>query len=114
MASGLSSALDDLLDYLVEKATPREILAFKPSEEADRRAQELMDRNNAGTLSAEERVELAQMLQAERLTKMLKAKALAALNRPHKPRIAGLFAGAIQTSDDFDDPLPDEFWLGEE
>lgn len=26
-------------------------------------------------------------------------------------RVAGLHAGAIQTSDDFDGPLPDEFWL---
>lgn len=31
-----------------------------------------------------------------------------------QPRIAGLHAGEIWTSDDFDDPLPDEFWLGEE
>ena len=29
-----------------------------------------------------------------------------------KERIAGLHAGAIWTSDDFDDPLPDEFWTG--
>ena len=28
-------------------------------------------------------------------------------------RIPGLFAGQIQTTDDFDDPLPDEFWFGE-
>jgi len=27
-------------------------------------------------------------------------------------RIAGLHAGAIWTSDDFDEPLPDEFWTG--
>jgi antitoxin (DNA-binding transcriptional repressor) of toxin-antitoxin stability system len=29
-----------------------------------------------------------------------------------KRRIAGLDSGAIWTSDDFDDPLPDEFWTG--
>jgi antitoxin (DNA-binding transcriptional repressor) of toxin-antitoxin stability system len=29
------------------------------------------------------------------------------------PRIAGLHAGSTWVSDDFDDPLPDEFWLGE-
>ena len=28
-------------------------------------------------------------------------------------RIAGLHLGAMQISDDFDAPLPDEFWLGE-
>ncbi len=29
-------------------------------------------------------------------------------------RIAGLHKGAIWTSDDFDAPLSDEFWLGQE
>lgn len=27
-------------------------------------------------------------------------------------RVFGLHAGAITVSDDFDDPLPDSFWLG--
>lgn len=38
----------------------------------------------------------------------------AAHNKPKKPRILGLHPGAFQPSDDFDDPLPDEFWLGED
>ncbi len=29
-----------------------------------------------------------------------------------KPRVAELHKGAIITSDDFDAPLPDDFWLG--
>ncbi len=29
-----------------------------------------------------------------------------------KQRIAGLNRGSIKLSDDFDEPLPDEFWLG--
>ncbi len=29
-------------------------------------------------------------------------------------RILGMHPGAIWTSEDFDDPLPDEFWLGED
>ncbi|HFQ94677.1 MAG TPA: toxin-antitoxin (TA) system antitoxin [Anaerolineae bacterium] len=29
-----------------------------------------------------------------------------------KSRIAGLHQGAIWISDDFDEPLPDSFWLG--
>jgi len=31
---------------------------------------------------------------------------------PVSSRVAGLHAGAIWTSPDFDDPLPDEFWMG--
>lgn len=30
-----------------------------------------------------------------------------------QPRVAGLHAGTTWVSDDFDDPLPDEFWLGQ-
>jgi Protein of unknown function (DUF2281) len=30
------------------------------------------------------------------------------------PRILGLNRGAMKMSDDFDETLPDEFWLGEE
>jgi antitoxin (DNA-binding transcriptional repressor) of toxin-antitoxin stability system len=28
------------------------------------------------------------------------------------PRVAGLHPGAIQMSEDFDEPLPEEFWTG--
>jgi hypothetical protein len=30
------------------------------------------------------------------------------------PRILGLNRGVMKMSDDFDEPLPDEFWIGEE
>ncbi len=42
----------------------------------------------------------------------------ATTENPHSselpPRILGLNRGAMKMSDDFDEPLPDEFWLGEE
>ncbi len=38
----------------------------------------------------------------------------AATDEPLPPRIADLHPGFFQPSEDFDDPLPDEFWLGEE
>jgi prevent-host-death family protein len=31
-----------------------------------------------------------------------------------KKRVAGLNRGSIWTSKDFDEPLPDDFWLGQE
>ncbi len=31
---------------------------------------------------------------------------------PVSGRVAGLHAGAIWVSPDFDEPLPDEFWMG--
>jgi prevent-host-death family protein len=33
---------------------------------------------------------------------------------PAAPRVAGLHPGAIWMNDDFDEPLSDEFWLGDE
>jgi len=77
--SQLSPVYEDLLDYLVAKATPQEIMAFKASESAQERARDLMDRNNAGTLTPDETAELQQILQVERLVAMLKARAMAAL-----------------------------------
>ena len=74
-----SPMYDDLLDFLVEKATPAEILAFAPSEAAQERAEELLEKNNAGTLTVEEYAELQQMLQVDRLVSVLKARALDAL-----------------------------------
>lgn len=31
---------------------------------------------------------------------------------PVSPRVAGLHTGAIWTSPDFDEPLPETFWMG--
>lgn len=35
-------------------------------------------------------------------------------SKPAKPRIAGLGQGKWWVADDFDAPLPDEFWLGKD
>ncbi|MBN1565071.1 MAG: hypothetical protein JXA10_14600 [Anaerolineae bacterium] len=67
---------NDLLDYLVDKATPQEILAFKASPEAQAYAHDLLERQSEGQLSAEEQTHLEQMEQVERLMSVLKAKAL--------------------------------------
>lgn len=37
---------------------------------------------------------------------------LAPLTMHAAPRVAGLHAGAVWTSKDFDEPLPQEFWTG--
>jgi prevent-host-death family protein len=39
---------------------------------------------------------------------------LVPIAQPKKKRIAGLNRGSIQMSEDFDEPLSDEFWLGQE
>jgi hypothetical protein len=73
---------DELLEYLIEQATPEQILAFKLSEAAKAYAQELVERHKEGTLTPEERLELDEMLRFEGKMSVLKAKALAALHSP--------------------------------
>ena len=71
----------ELLDYLVDKATPQEILAFKASPEAQAYADDLLERQSAGQLSAEDAQILEQMEQVERLMSVLKTKALRSLRQ---------------------------------
>jgi hypothetical protein len=78
-AVNLLPLYNELLDYLVDKATPQEILAFKASPEAQAYAQDLLERQSEGRLSPEETQILEQMEQVERLMSVLKAKALRAL-----------------------------------
>ena len=73
------SVYDEFLEYLAQQATPEQILAFKASEAAQQRADELTERNKTGNLTAEERTELEQMLRFNRLVSMLKARAFKAL-----------------------------------
>ncbi len=81
MVVPISDVYDEFLNYLIEKASPQEILAFKPSLESQERAIELLERNNAGTLTPDEIAELEQMRQVDRLVSVLKARALEAINR---------------------------------
>jgi predicted HTH domain antitoxin len=80
VAARLSPVYDDLLEYLVKKASPQEILAFQPSEAARARAIELIEKSSEGELSAEERAELAQMRQIDSFVSVLKARALEAIH----------------------------------
>jgi hypothetical protein len=81
MAVQIPLIYDELLDFLLERATPEEILAFKASEKAEERAEYLLDGNNAGILSPEERIELQQMTYFDRKISVLKAQAAVTAKR---------------------------------
>jgi hypothetical protein len=81
MVAIISPIYDELLDYLIQKATPQEILAFKASAVAQERANDLIEKNNEGRLSPEESTELEQMLQVDRLVSVLKARALETIHK---------------------------------
>ena len=75
------SVYDEFLEYLAQKTSPDEIVAFKASQSAQQRADELTERNKAGILSESERIELEQMLHFNRLVTRLKAQAVRAIKQ---------------------------------
>jgi hypothetical protein len=70
---------DHFLDYLIEKATPQEILAYEIPESAQTRTRELLDKQDDGTLTPEEAEELEQIRQMDLLLMALHARALRAV-----------------------------------
>lgn len=56
----------------------------------------------------------ALLLQVFNLIQSTKEDDTLVSNLSNSPRIPGLHQGEIWMSDDFNDPLPDEFWLGED
>jgi hypothetical protein len=69
------SAYDEFMEFLAHSRSPEEVLAFKASLDAQRRADELTERNKSGTLSEPEKVELDEMLRINRFVSRLKARA---------------------------------------
>ncbi len=72
---------DSLLDFLVRKATPEEILAYRASDDDQRRADELTEKNKTGNLTSDERQELQEMLASDAFVAALKARALEILSQ---------------------------------
>ena len=81
MSTPLTPIFEHFIDFLVEKATPREILAFRIPEADKRRAMDLLDKQDIGDLTPEEASELDQMQQIDRLISILKARASVAISR---------------------------------
>jgi hypothetical protein len=75
-------AYAEVLDFLLTRPTPHDILAFKVSDTAQARPQLLLDKNREETLSATEKAELDIYEQLEHLMILLKAKAYALASRP--------------------------------
>lgn len=67
---------DSLIDFLVTKASPEEILTYKATDTEQERADELAEKNKAGTLTRDEQEELRQMLELDAFVAALKARAL--------------------------------------
>jgi hypothetical protein len=70
-----AKAYEEVIDFIAAGTTPQNVVAFRPSEEAQQRVSDLLQREKEGVLSAEEISELDHYLQLEHLMRLAKARA---------------------------------------
>ncbi|BAY79458.1 hypothetical protein NIES25_59430 (plasmid) [Nostoc linckia NIES-25] len=75
----IPAVYQEVLEFLIKRPTPEEILAFKVSLQAQNELQTLLEKNRSTTLSAMELAELDVYEQLEHLMILLKAQALKAI-----------------------------------
>lgn len=68
-------AYEEVIDFIAAGTSPRNVVAFRPSEEAKARVTELIEREKGEGLSPEEKSELEHYLQLEHLMRLAKARA---------------------------------------
>jgi hypothetical protein len=67
---------DEILDFLLSRPTPEQIIALRASDAAQERLRYLLDGNRNNTLNDQERIELDTYVQLDNLVSRLKARAL--------------------------------------
>ena len=66
--------VDDVADFLASRPSREELLAYRPSRQAQERFNALLDRSKKGSLSEEEEWELNQFEHVEMLMQAVKAR----------------------------------------
>jgi hypothetical protein len=74
--------IDDVADFLASCPSPEELLAYRPSPQAQARCQVLLNKSKKGVLNAEEEWELNQFEHLELLMQALKARLRRGPNSP--------------------------------
>jgi hypothetical protein len=72
---GVAKSYEEIIDFIAGGTTPETVVAFRPSESAQQRVAELIERSKAGVISAEDQSELKDYLQLEHIMIMAKAQA---------------------------------------
>jgi len=80
MVTAQTPLYDYLLDYLVDKASPQEILAFELPAESRNREAYLIEKQKNASITPDEARELSQLLEVEALVSALQSRALYALD----------------------------------
>jgi hypothetical protein len=66
---------DEILDVLLSRPSPEDILALRPSDAAQARLRELLDTNRHNALTDEQKAELTSFLELETFVRRLKIRA---------------------------------------
>ena len=71
----MSSPVDEVLDFLLSRPTPEQIVALHASDAAQERLRYLLDGNRNNVLNDSERAELEAYVQLDNIVMRLKARA---------------------------------------
>lgn len=70
-----SRVYEEFVDFIAAGSTPADVVAFRPSPAAQARVSDLLAREKADGLSADEKAELDLYLQIEHIMRLAKARA---------------------------------------
>jgi hypothetical protein len=71
----------EIIDFIAAGTTPQSVAGFLPLPETQQRLAALMEREKAGTLSAEEKAEVDHFMELEHILRMAKARARQIVSR---------------------------------
>ncbi|NES22487.1 MAG: hypothetical protein F6K41_27110 [Symploca sp. SIO3E6] len=75
-ATDIPAVYQEVIDFLIKRPTPEEIIAFKVSSQAQTRLELLLEKNRSATISPMELAELDLYEQLEHMMILLKAQAI--------------------------------------
>jgi len=75
MARAAALAYEEIIDFIAGGSSPRSVVAFRPSQQAQDRVAELLAREESEGLTSEEISELEHYSQLEHIMRMAKARA---------------------------------------
>ena len=79
----MTTAYEDVIEFLAHGMTPHELVAFKPSAEVSDRFEWLIHKEKSEGLLPDEREELDRAMEVERVLSLAKARARARLSLGH-------------------------------
>lgn len=73
-------AYEEIVDFIASGTTPKNVISFRPSDDAQERVDLLLAQKSKGALSVKEESELEHFLRLEHLMRLAKARAYAFLS----------------------------------